>query len=65
MRTLGEYMITLIKYWCQLKKNNYVDTLHHVIPFNTNELSLQCITGNLSLLHLEEEEWSGAVIELN
>jgi zinc-binding in reverse transcriptase len=65
IRTLGGYIISLIKYWCQLKKNNYVDTLHHVIPFNTNESPLQCITENLSLLHIEEDEWSDVVIELN
>jgi hypothetical protein len=65
IRTLGGSIIALIKYRCQLKGNNYTDTLHLVISFNTNELPLQCTTGSLSLLHIEEEEWFGAVIELN
>jgi hypothetical protein len=49
LRSLGESIIALLKYWCLIKGSSYLDSLHHILPANVNSLPVQLIRDILKI----------------
>lgn len=44
-KSLGMYIVNLVKYWCQLGKNNSYLKAQMVIPWDVNDLPVQLDNG--------------------
>jgi hypothetical protein len=56
LRSIGGDLITLLKYWGQIKGNRCLDNLHLIVPTYVNDLSLQIIEEQLGIRHTEVED---------
>jgi hypothetical protein len=56
---LDNSIITLAKYWCGKKGDDYQSKLHFILPQNITMLPVQVLWGSLETYSAGEEAWSG------
>jgi hypothetical protein len=54
IRSLDSSIITLARYWCQLKGKQYLENMHIILSYDISLLPVQITEQNLSILPLEE-----------
>jgi hypothetical protein len=62
--SLGSSIIALVRYWCQLKKENYSQNMYIILPSDVSLLPVQITEQNLSIMSLEEEDLFGEENEM-
>jgi hypothetical protein len=62
--SLGSSIIALVRYWCQLKKENYSQNMYIILPSDVSLLPVQITEQNLSIMPLEEEDLFGEENEM-
>jgi hypothetical protein len=64
IRLMGSKIIVLVKHWCKIKWEGYMDTIHLILPTNVDLLPVQITGVSYRLMPPEEGDWFGRGLEL-